>query len=456
MKGFAPTIHGIARSNAQVTIWQNGYIINQRYMPPGAFTINDLYPTAASGDLTVEVKESDGAINRYNVPIPPCLFCNEKGPEVCGDGCRVSRRWQPKREGEIRPGDSDMGLAHGFTVYGGTQLSSKYHALAIGSGANLGDWGAVSLDVTQATSTLADNNVYQGKSLRFLYAKSLAQTGTNLQLLGYRYSTSGFYTLDDTAWKQMSGYDNDERTDPDESTPEWADYYNLYYTRRGKVQLDINQQLGGMGSLFITGSQQSYWHTDEKDSLLQVGYSDTLAGIAWSVSYNNNKSAGDSERDKIFALNISVPLSQWLQHDDEVTCRHNVYATLSTSTDKQRNVTQNAGLNGTLLDENNLSYNIQQGYQNHGVGESGSASLEFDGAKGNANIGYNVSDNGDYQQVNYGLSGGLVAHAHGLTLSQPLGNTNILVAAPGAANVGVVDQPGFIRIRAAMRWFRMR
>lgn len=240
----------------------------------------------------------------------------------------------------------------------------------------------------------------------------------------------------------MSGYDNDERTDPDESTPEWADYYNLYYTRRGKVQLDINQQLGGMGSLFITGSQQSYWHTDEKDSLLQVGYSDTLAGIAWSVSYNNNKSAGDSERDKIFALNISVPLSQWLQHDDEVTRRHNVYATLSTSTDKQRNVTQNAGLNGTLLDENNLSYNIQQGYQNHGVGESGSASLEFDGAKGNANIGYNVSDNGDYQQVNYGLSGGLVAHAHGLTLSQPLGNTNILVAAPGAANVGVVDQPG--------------
>ncbi len=114
--------------------------------------------------------------------------------------------------------------------------------------------------------------------------------------------------------------------------------------QKGKVQLDINQQLGGLGSIFITGSQQSYWHTDEKDSLLQVGYSDTLAGIAWSVSYNNNKSAGDAERDQIFALNISVPLSQWLQHDDEVTRHHNVYATFSTSTDKQHNVTQNAAL----------------------------------------------------------------------------------------------------------------
>ncbi len=57
-------------------------------------------------------------------------------------------------------------------------------------------------------------------------------------------------------------------TKSDKSRPEWADYYNLC-TPGGKVQLDINQQLGGLGSLFITGSQQSYWHTDEKDSLLR-------------------------------------------------------------------------------------------------------------------------------------------------------------------------------------------
>ncbi|ELT4731204.1 fimbria/pilus outer membrane usher protein [Salmonella enterica] len=286
MKGFAPTIHGIARSNAQVTIRQNGYIINQRYVPPGAFTINDLYPTAANGDLTVEVKESDGSINRYNVPYSAVPILQREGRLKYAATVAEYRSDSSQKE-KVKFSQATLiwGLPHGFTLYGGTQLSSHYHALAIGSGANLGDWGAVS-------------------------------------------------------------------------------------------------------------------------------------------------------------LNISVPLSQWLQHDDEVTRHHNVYATFSTSTDKQHNVTQNAGLSGTLLDENNLSYNIQQGYQNHGIGESGSASLEYDGAKGNANIGYNVSDNGDYQQVNYGLSGGLVAHAHGVTLSQPLGNTNILIAAPGAANVGVVDQPG--------------
>ncbi|MGS8663126.1 fimbria/pilus outer membrane usher protein, partial [Salmonella enterica subsp. enterica serovar Infantis] len=77
-----------------------------------------------------------------------------------------------------------------------------------------------------ANLTLADNNTYQGQSMRFLYPKSLAQSGTNLQLMGYRSSTSGFYTLDDTTGKRMSGYDDDNWTDSDKSRPEWADYYN--------------------------------------------------------------------------------------------------------------------------------------------------------------------------------------------------------------------------------------
>ncbi|MDI8751971.1 fimbria/pilus outer membrane usher protein, partial [Salmonella enterica subsp. enterica serovar Montevideo] len=42
-------------------------------------TINDLYPTAASGDLTVEVKESDGSINRYNVPYSAVPILQREG-----------------------------------------------------------------------------------------------------------------------------------------------------------------------------------------------------------------------------------------------------------------------------------------------------------------------------------------------------------------------------------------
>ncbi len=33
-KGFAPTIRGIARTNAQVTVRQNGYVLYQTYVTP--------------------------------------------------------------------------------------------------------------------------------------------------------------------------------------------------------------------------------------------------------------------------------------------------------------------------------------------------------------------------------------------------------------------------------------
>lgn len=441
MKGFAPTIHGIAKSNAQVTIRQNGYTIDQRYVPPGAFTIDDLYPTSSSGDLSVEVKESDGSISSYSVPYAAVPVLQREG-RVKYAATAATYRGDSSQKRDVSFGQATLmwGLAHGFTLYGGTQFSSDYRALALGSGANFGDWGAISLDLTQAYSTLADESEHQGQSLRFLYAKSLNDFGTHFQLLGYRYSTSGFYTLDDTAWKRMSGY-NGQQDDDSERNP--TDYYDLYYIKRGKVQVNISQQFGHLGSLYVTGSQQSYWHTDETNKLLQVGFSDTLGGVSWSLSYSSSRAPGEEQRDQALALNLSLPLSQWLSHGDDITQRrHNVYATFSTSSDGHGGVTQNSGISGTLLDQNNLSYSVQQGYQNHGVGESGSASLEYDGAMGNFNVGYNNSEQGDYQQLNYGLSGGIVAHAHGVTLSQPLGDTNVLIAVPGAESVKIEDQPG--------------
>lgn len=163
----------------------------------------------------------------------------------------------------------------------------------------------------------------------------------------------------------MSGYNGPQEEDSDRDA---GDDYNLYYTKRGKVQINLSQQFGHFGSLYVTGSQQSYWHTDETNKLLQIGYSDTLAGVSWSLSYSSSRAPGEEERDQALALNLSLPLSQWLSHGDDITQRrHNVYATFSTSSDGHGGVTQNSGISGTLLDQNNLSYSVQQGYQNQGL-----------------------------------------------------------------------------------------
>jgi outer membrane usher protein len=55
-------------------------------------------------------------------------------------------------------------------------------------------------------------------------------------------------------------------------------------------------------------------------------------------------------------------------------------------------------------------------------------------------VGYSYGN--DSRRLNYGLSGGVVVHSGGATLSQPLGDTVVLVAAPGASDVGVVNSTG--------------
>lgn len=67
LKGYAPVVRGIARTNAQVIIHQNGYQIYQSDVAPGAFEITDIYPTGSAGDLDVTVKESDGSEQRFSV-----------------------------------------------------------------------------------------------------------------------------------------------------------------------------------------------------------------------------------------------------------------------------------------------------------------------------------------------------------------------------------------------------
>ena len=52
----------------QVSIRQNGYEIYQSTVPPGPFTIDDLYAAGNGGDLQVTIKEADGSRQVFSVP----------------------------------------------------------------------------------------------------------------------------------------------------------------------------------------------------------------------------------------------------------------------------------------------------------------------------------------------------------------------------------------------------
>ncbi|MGG5839394.1 fimbria/pilus outer membrane usher protein, partial [Huaxiibacter chinensis] len=115
------------------------------------------------------------------------------------------------------------------------------------------------------------------------------------------------------------------------------------------------------------------------------------------------------------------------------------YATASASRNSEGENNWQTGVSGTLLEDRNLNYSVTQGHSSSN-GTSGSASANWQATYGTLGVGYNYA--GDRHDLNMQLSGGVVGHANGITLSQPLGDTNVLIQAPGASGVSVENQIG--------------
>lgn len=65
LRGYAPEVRGIARTNALVTVRQSGQVLYETTVSPGEFIIDDLYPTGYGGNLDVTVREADGSTQNF-------------------------------------------------------------------------------------------------------------------------------------------------------------------------------------------------------------------------------------------------------------------------------------------------------------------------------------------------------------------------------------------------------
>ncbi|ECE5989968.1 fimbrial biogenesis outer membrane usher protein [Salmonella enterica subsp. salamae] len=422
LRGFAPVIRGIAQSNAQVTIKQNGYIIYQSYVAPGAFTITDLYPTSGSGDLEVTIKEADGSERTFVQPFSAVPIMQREGHLKYA---LTAGKYRSGNEDSDEPQFGQLtaiyGLPYAITVYGGTLYSEDYLSGAGGLGFGLGELGSLSADITAAHTTLNNDESHDGQSYRVQYSKDFQTTDTSFTLAAYRYSTEGFYTFQEA---------NDLRSDSD-------DGWRMTYNKRQRLQLDLSQSVGSYGSVFVSGYQQDYWHEDGYERTLSTGWNGNVSGINYSITYSYSDYPESTQpADQQLAFNIQVPLSKFLPGQ----AASNAWASYSVNTAKHGDTRQQAGLNGTALADNNLSYSLQQSYTNHGTGGSGNINADYKGGQGEITGGYNYDD--DSQQVNYGLKGGVVVHPHGMTLSQPLGESLAVVSAPGADDAKVQNNTG--------------
>ncbi|WP_227745797.1 fimbria/pilus outer membrane usher protein [Yersinia enterocolitica] len=414
LRGFAPLVRGIADSNAQVTIRQNNNVIYQTYVPPGAFEINDLFPTSSSGDLEVTIKETDGRERSFKQAFSSAPIMQREGSLKYA---LSAGQYRGGGNGSPTPNFAQTSLAYGmpygFTLYNGLLISSDYQAGALGVGIGLGSMGSVSADVTQAKTTFSDQTTRQGQSYRLQYAKSITATGTNFSLGSHRYSTEGFYDFSEA--NQLSDVGSIHSLGRNNN-------------KRSRTQLHISQSLNDFGSLYLSAYQQDYWQRKGYERNATLGYNISLSGISYSLNYSYSQTPGQQQNDQRASLSVNIPLG-----------RHN-WANYSINTSKGGATSQQLGLSGSALADDNLSYNLQQSRSNHGGGNSGSLSSSYSGAYGQMNAGYSFGSNS--RQLNYGLSGGVLAHPYGVTLSQSQSDTLVLVRAPGASGVGVSSGRG--------------
>jgi len=455
VRGYAPVIRGTADTNALVTIRQNGLQIYQTTVAPGPFAINDLYPTGYGGNLDVTVTEADGRVRSFSVPyasVPQLLRPGTLRFDVAAGQMRnIALEHNPN----VLQGTLQYGFNNLVTGYAGMQGAQDYASVLLGAAINT-RYGAFAADVTHARTEIPGYDSQSGQSVRLSYSKILPQSGTSLSVAAYRYSTSGFLSLSDAAIVRdyaLRGLDAFKDYTPSDATlvngvalqtlltPAQqaalaGTTYNplLHVTgldrQRNRFSLTLNQQLGERGGqLYANGSISDYWNRSGSDTQFQVGYSNTIKTVGFSVSATRTRDPF-GRYDNEYNLTLDIPLGSG-RHAPSLNLTFNHTATGGNQ--------EQAMLNGSAGSNNEFNYSAAASHAETG-GTAGSVSGSYRSpfAVFNASAG---GGNG-YSQQSAGMSGGIVVHAGGVTFGQPLGDTVGLVYAPGAGGARVINAVG--------------
>ena len=427
LRGYAPVVRGIARSNAQVTIRQNGYTIYQTDVAAGPFEISDLYPTGSSGDLHVTIKESNGSEQVQIVPFASLPVLQREGYLAYSATAGQYRSYDSNVD-KTKFGQFTVvyGLPHGVTAYGGSQLSEDYQSYSVGAGQNLGQFGAVSIDVTQSYAKLRSDIKERGQSYRFRYNKNLNDIGTNIALAGYRYSTEGFYSLSEV-------FDTFRDTN----------YVPEIERRRNRGEITLSQNLGDTyGSISAGYVNEDYWNSDRKTQSATLGYNNSWQGISYGLNYTYNKNTSSysyttgtknqSDEDHLFTFSVNIPFSLF---DDTA------YINFVSNHSSRDSSTGSMGVSASQLN-NRLNWSMQQGFTNQETGTTGNLNASYKGQYGEVSGGSGYSK--DNYNLYYGVNGSLVAHSNGLVLGQQLGETAAIVEIPNAGDVPIMNQAGVV------------
>lgn len=413
---YSPWINGYARTEAEVTIHQNGVRVYRIHVPPGPFTIRDFYPPDPDGNLELTVQESDGTERTRLLPyssMPNLVHHGLFSYEL------AAGRYKPfhgidRDKDRFWQSTFSWGVAPQVTVFAGLQQGEHYFSQVAGIGANLGRWGAFSADVSAARYT-QEAETLRGKVWRLRYAKA-------------------FFTTETSLTAQLQWYPRNERYRSLEEKITRAELLRYGWdddvTRRAlRGQLELNQNLGEDASLSLSWHGLKSREPDAGSMGMTLSLDATLQNVDVSL-YGGYERYGKKPDETTVGINLSVPLSLW-----GTTSNVGYITELASRGEDSHGV----NVYGSALSDYSLRYDLQATHTVHRNDEL-SASLGYQYNAGELNL--SMVRGGTRRDYHADTSGSILVHAGGVTLGQQLGSTAALVDVPDSPGIGFYNQFG--------------
>ncbi|WP_318514639.1 PefC/AfrB family outer membrane usher protein [Photobacterium leiognathi] len=325
-QGYTPVFSGIARTNARVTLAQNGSTVYSEMVPPGPFEIKNAN-LLSSGDVTMVVTESDGSVSEQLFPltIVPSMLSPDESEYGIFAGLREDEG-REKLDGLL----TALSYGYGFEKYtlkSSILLHRKYTNVGLGGVRGLGELGTFSAQGAYSYGKYNDGRKRSGAKLSLTYAKTFSR---------------------DTSFQVASSHILEDYTEFSDFMP-WQQQNEQHRKQKNQYELSLTHRLADDVNIRLSGWRRQYWSDNETN----IGFNSNLSTRFEQFSLNLGSTYSKTGNNKGYgiSLSMSVPL-------DVFSRKYNSYASVNITDDG--NMSMNSGISSTLND--NVDYSASVGF----------------------------------------------------------------------------------------------
>ncbi|PRQ63539.1 fimbria/pilus outer membrane usher protein [Vibrio sp. V01_P9A10T6] len=404
LRGYAPEIVGIAKTDAKVVITSSGRVIYETQVAAGPFRIQDL-SSSISGTLDVRVEEQDGSVQSFQVNTATIPYLSRPGSlRYKFNSGKASSEVHELDGPAFASAEFSWGVNNGWSLLGGGLFADGYSALSVGVGRDLLQFGAISFDITESRAQLSEETK-SGGSYRINYSKIFESYDSQVAFAGYRFSDRDFMNMN----KFMESKQIDR--------PYFGESKEIYSILLSK------QFKGEHLAAYMDYSHQSYWHDVDSDRL-SLSLSKEFSIMDWSelnasLSAYHNKQ--NSRADNGVYLNISIPLGG----NKSIS-----YRSSSSGGEMGHSISLHS-----QLDERS-SYSLTASTSSNGENVSGFYTYNGDKTTATANVSHTTEGS---TAIGLSLRGGITATSKGAAIHRTttIGGSRIMVDTDGESGVPV-------------------